>query len=92
MDLICSSKGFFLLYSNIYHKAIVIFFQIFQKLNFIRSLISIDLFLMHFDLGVDVPRPMVGKNNVSGNWMENETTDISSSVSDAGQFGGNWLL
>lgn len=47
---------------------------------------------MHCDLGVDVPRPMVGKNNVSGNWMENETTEISSSVSDAGQFGVNWLL
>lgn len=47
---------------------------------------------MHCDLGVDVPRPMVGKNNVSGNWMENETTEISSSVSDAGQFDGNWLL
>lgn len=55
-------------------------------------MISIDLFIMYFDLGVDVPRPMVGKNNVSGNWMENETTEISSSVSDAGQFGGNWLL
>lgn len=47
---------------------------------------------MHCDLGVDVPRPMVGKNNVSGNWMENETTEISSSVSDAGQFDKNWLL